>query len=331
MSLVNTFYPRLLGDIGGTNARFAWKENADSRLTHLATYRCRDYDGLEALIRQYLIEHCAANPVGCAFGVANPVNGDTVRMTNLDWSFSISLLQKALSLRRLLVLNDFTALAMSVPELARTEVREIGSGLRIRGAPIAVIGPGTGLGVSGLIQVGTTIHALSGEGGHVTLASTTEFEGSVVNRLRTRFGHASAERAVSGPGLANLYQAVCEIHGTLNRKLTPEEILVFAQDRSDQQCIRALDLFFSFLGDVSGDLALTLGARGGVFIGGGIVPRVIQDLERSSFRERFESKGRFRDYLHGIPTFVINALVPPALIGASLALDQMLEHEAGWS
>jgi glucokinase len=328
LSLVNAFYPRLLGDIGGTHARFAWKAHGHSPLTELVTYACRDYEGLEAVIRRYLSEHTDDAPLGCALGIANPVSGDLVRMTNLDWSFSISSLQKALSLRRLLVINDFTALAMSLPSLGGKNFKQIGRGIREPGAPIALIGPGTGLGVSGLLQAGPDMQAISGEGGHVGLAATTDFEIAIVKALRLQFGHASAERALSGPGLVNLYHAVCEQEGIVGRTLEAPEIVALAQDQSDRQCACALDLFFSFLGDVSGDLALTLGARGGLFIGGGIVPRMIRNLERSSFRERFESKGRFREYLSGIPTFVIDAPVPPALEGASIAFDHLLAQEA---
>ena len=317
-------YPRLLGDIGGTNARFAWQARADAPLTDVAGYLCDEHDGLQTAIRQYLFAHDKSAPRGCAIAIANPITGDTVRMTNHHWSFSISSLQRELGIERLAVINDFTAVALSLPALTEADLRQIGPGTAVTGAPLAVLGPGTGLGVSGLLVAAPgNFVPITGEGGHVTLAAGDDREAAVLQWLRHRFGHASAERALSGPGLVNLYEAACSLSGQTASAFEPAEVIARAGNGrgSDGACVAALELFCNFLGSVAGDLALTLGARGGVYVGGGIAPRLTAEIARSSFRERFESKGRFRDYLAAIPTFIIDVNVSPALVGATRALD----------
>jgi glucokinase len=249
-------------------------------------------------------------------------------MTNHHWSFSIEAMRISLNLSRFLVLNDFTALALSLPLLAPAELRQVGGGQAVAGAPIGLIGPGTGLGVSGLwagLAAGGRGSALpiNGEGGHVTLAAADVSEEAVVALLRERFGHCSAERAVSGPGLVNLYQALCRLDAAAPEALGAAAISERAQAGSDARCVRAVALFFSFLGNVAGNLALTLGARGGIYIGGGIVPRLGGLIDHSLFRQRFEQKGRFGDYLAAVPTYVLHTSLSPALTGAARALDEL--------
>ena len=315
-------FPRLLGDIGGTHARFAWQDRSDAEPSALATYLCAEYETPLAAIRQYLAEHGHGKARWCAIGIANPVTGDRVQMTNHHWSFSISQLRQDLALERLVVINDFTALALSLPVLDASELRQIGRGTATTGAAIAVLGAGTGLGVSGLVPApGGVLVPINGEGGHVTLAADNEMEAAVVQHLRQRFGHASAERALSGPGLVNLYEAACALTGKEPLVLRPAEVITHARDGTEPGCAEALQLFCGLLGSVAGNLALTLGARGGVYIGGGIAPRMLAEIEGSSFRARFEAKGRFERYLRDIPTLVITTETSPALIGASRALD----------
>jgi glucokinase len=263
-------------------------------------------------------------PASCAIGIANPVLGDHVQMTNHHWSFSVSQLQRELGVQRLRIINDFTALALALPVLDPSELRQVGGGQAVKGGPIGLVGPGTGLGVSGLVPSvrEQTAVPLDGEGGHVTLAATNEREDQVVAVLRRRFGHASAERAVSGQGLENLYRALCELDGGGAPALVAPEITTRAL-AGDPRCAEVLDLFFSFLGTVAGNLALSMGARGGVYIGGGIVPKLGDAIDRSRFRSSFEQKGRMTSYLAGIPTWVIQAEVSPALVGAARALDAL--------
>jgi glucokinase len=312
-------HPRLLGDIGGTHARFAWQPRPGAPLEALATLRCAEHASLTDAMAQYLATSGLPSPQACALGIANPVTGDEVRMTNHDWHFSVRALQQTLKLTRLLVINDFEALALALPTLTDADLEAVGGGRPDPASVCAVIGPGTGLGVAGLLPDG--VRAVTGEGGHVTLAAHDDHEAAVVAWLRHRFGHASAERAVSGPGLVNLYEAVSALSGSPAEALKPPDVVDRALAGSDPACVQAIDLFCSFLGSVAGNLALTLGARGGVYIGGGMVPRLGAAFAMSRFRARFEAKGRFAEYLAAIPTWVIRTDQSPALAGAGRALD----------
>jgi glucokinase len=318
-------FPRLVGDVGGTFARFAMVFQADGPVQAMARYRCDHHATLWDALQQYLAEHAKATPRACAIGVATAVTGDEVRLTNHPWRFSIRELQAHLGVERLLVLNDFSALALSLPQLPADELWQVGGGVAVAGAPIALLGPGTGLGVSGLVPMpgGRGYVPISGEGGHVTMGGFDADEAVVLHRLHQQFGHASAERALSGPGLENLHRAVCAEAGRIAPALSAAQVTQAALVGTDADCEKALSIFCNLLGNVAGNLALTLGARGGVYIGGGIVPQLGNWFARSSFRERFESKGRFRDYLSAIPTWVVRSDVSPALIGACRALDDV--------
>lgn len=318
-------FPRLVGDIGGTNARFAWIESDRASLTDINTLPCAAYPSLVDAVRDYLTKRGRGQPRWCAIGIANPVMGDHVQMTNHHWSFSISQAKADLGFERFLVINDFTALALSLPALAASDLRQVGSGIAVAGAPLALLGAGTGLGVSGLLPAGAGHRAIpiNGEGGHVTLAAIDEREQQVVSILRRRFGHASAERALSGPGIENLHQAMCELAGETARAMTAAQITEHAGAGTDVRCVEAMDLFFSFLGTIAGNLALSLGSLGGLYIGGGIVPRLGHAIDASRFRQSFESKGRLRHYVEQIPTFVVQSKVSPGLIGAAQALDDL--------
>jgi glucokinase len=316
-------YPRLLGDIGGTNARWAWQESADADLQDISVQPCVASTSLQDSALQYLIAHDKQAPRWAGIGVATSVTGDDVRFTNSSWQFSISGFQKALSLERCLVINDFTALALSLPILKPTDVRAIGSGSAVVGSTIALLGPGTGLGVSGLVPDSDGhCTALAGEGGHVTLAANDDSQANLLGILRKKFQHVSAERVLSGAGLVNLYQAVCAMQGCIARDLQPADVTDGAIAGTDAQCALAVRYFTQFLGNVAANLALTLGSHGGVYIGGGIVPRLGASFDDALFRESFEDKGRYRDLLAAIPVWVITASTP-ALLGASHALDTL--------
>ena len=321
---VNQSFPRLLGDIGGTHARWAWQESADAALQDVSVQACRASPTLLDSARTYLTATGHAQPHSAGIGIATAVTGDVVHMTNNPWTFSINELKQSLGLKHCLLLNDFTALALSLPALAASELRSVGGGVAVAGAPIALIGPGTGLGVSGLLRsAGGQYCPLSGEGGHATLAAADERESALLSVLRGRFGHVSAERLLSGPGLVELYRASCELHGRTARNLTPAEVSAAALDASDPDCIASVHHFAAFLGTVAGNLALTLGALGGLYIGGGVVPRLGAAFDEALFRQRFEDKGRYQDYLRAIPCWIITASAP-ALLGASRALDLLV-------
>ncbi len=317
-------YPRLVADVGGTHARFGWVGEPGAAMSRTGTYACADFSGLDAVIACYLDEHAESrSPAAAAIAVAVPVDRDRLTMTNRAWTFSIPALARTLGLERLVVLNDYAALALALPMLAAHELRQVGGGVAVEGAPLVVLGPGTGLGVSGLLRSGALLLPVPGDGGHATLASADAAEDRIIESLRRRFGHVSAERALSGEGLVNLYRAHCEIAGRDPEALMAAEITACDRAGSDIACRAAVDLFFAFLGSVAGNLALTLGALGGVYIGGGIVPRLGERIARSPFRERFESKGRYRAWLAAIPCWLIDAGTAPALRGANRALDQV--------
>lgn len=318
---MNQGYPRLLGDIGGTNARWAWQASAGAALEDVSVQPCEDSGSIEESATRYLQSHGRSNPVWAGIGIATAVAGDEVRLTNSHWRFSIAAFQKTMALQRCLVVNDFTALALSLPALTAADLCAVGGGAPVAGAAIALLGPGTGLGVSGLVPDATgSYSALSGEGGHVTLSASDDKEASLLAILRKKFHHVSAERVLSGAGLVNLYQALCALEGLVPRDLAPADVTDAAIARTDAQCVQAVAYFTRFLGHVAGNLALTLGSLGGVYIGGGVVPRLGDAFDALAFRQCFEDKGRYREWLAALPVWVITASTP-ALIGASRALD----------
>jgi len=317
-------YPRLLGDIGGTNARFGWQALEGATISQVQVLPCAEHASLLEAVQSYLLQQGLKAPDCAAFGIANPVTSDQVAMTNHHWRFSVSALREGLGLARFLLLNDFTALALSLTQLPPTEKHAVGGGHAAPDAAIGLIGPGTGLGVSGLLPLGYQNKwvPISGEGGHVSLGAANALEFAAIELLRKRYGHVSAERVISGAGLVDLYHALCELKDGQGREITtPAEVLARAQQRPASTANEALDMFCGFLGSVAGDLALTLGARGGIYIGGGVVPRLGERFAASPFRARFEDKGRFKAYLQAIPTWVIDSPVSPALQGASQALS----------
>jgi glucokinase len=316
-------HPRLVGDIGGTNARFAIVAAPGAQPTHVRNLACADHAGAEEAIRDYLALEGLAVPPVAAFGIANPITGDRVSMTNHHWTFSVEALRDGLGLERLLVINDFTALALSLPQLQPHERRQVGGGRALQGHAIGLLGAGTGLGISGLVPCGDAHSPLEGEGGHVTLPACNAREARIIAMLAERYGHVSAERILSGPGLVALHDAIRTLDGEPALELTGADISVRGLAGSCPICVETLHTFCAMLGTVAGDLALTLGARSGVYIGGGIVPRLGAFFADSAFRRRFEDKGRFSAYLANIPTYVIDAPCP-ALLGAAHALDTPL-------
>jgi glucokinase len=316
--------PRLLADIGGTNSRFGWQAASGASISDVMALPCAKYASLADAMVDYLCLLGRSAPPACSIAIATAIVGDTVAMTNHPWKFSIAALRSRFSFERMKVLNDFTALALALPSLHAEELRKVGGGPPVPASAIGLIGPGTGLGVSGLLPDGRGGWVpLNGEGGHVTLAGCSDLERVVLQQIGDRYGHASAERVVSGQGLADIHRAVraLDAPGAPAIELDAAAVTAGALSGDDPICNAALDLFCGYLGTVAGNLALTLGARGGLYIGGGIVPRLGDRFNRSPFRTRFETKGRFRAYLAEMPVFVIDAAHSPALLGASRALD----------
>lgn len=319
----STSSARLLADIGGTHARFAWQAGAGAPIEHVRVLRVAEHPSLQHAMRSYLGERGDVQPGAAAIAMANPVTGDAVRMTNHDWSFSQAALQAEFGLHTLRVLNDFTALALALPHLPASELRQVGGGRAQPDAALGLLGAGTGLGVSGLLPDGRGGWVpIQGEGGHVTLPALTPRERLVMDGFHRRHGRASAERMLSGPGLLDTFGLLCEADRASTAGLDSAAAVSEAgMAGTHAQAKEALNMFCALLGVVAGDLALTLGARGGVYVGGGIVPRLGAWFDASPFRERFEAKGRFQGYLAAIPVWVITAAQSPALLGASHALD----------
>lgn len=314
---------RLLADVGGTNARFGWQAGPGAPVGDIQVLQVADHARIEDAIRQYLDGLGRGIPGAAAIAIANPITGDQVHMTNAAWSFSQAAVKAEFSFRTFRLLNDFTALALALPDLPANELRQVGGISPAPRGPIALIGAGTGLGVSGLVPVGDAGWVpLSGEGGHVTLPAVAARERLVMDGLAQRYGHASAERLVCGQGLYDAFGLLCHADKAEPGAITSAaEVTAAALKARHPQAVEALTMFCAMLGTVAGNLALTLGAHGGVYVGGGIVPRLGTWFDSSPFRERFEAKGRFKQYLAPIPVWVITSAESPALLGAARSLD----------
>lgn len=315
-------WPRLVADIGGTNARFAL-ETAPQQIEKVEVLPCNDYDTVVDAIREYLSR--VGNPTisHASIAIANPILGDWMQMTNHHWAFSIETTRQALHLENLILLNDFTAQALAITKMPKEELVQIGGFKKVPDAPKAVIGPGTGLGVSGLIPSKSGWVPLAGEGGHVSFAPFDDAEIMIWQYAKKKYGHVSAERFLSGAGLVLIHETLAAREGVKRQKLTPAEISDRALSGSSPLCRLTLDIFCAMLGTVSSNLALTLGASGGVYLCGGIIPRFIDYFKNSPFRNRFESKGRFDAYLAAIPVYIVLSKYP-GISGAAVALANHL-------
>jgi glucokinase len=315
--------PRLLADVGGTNARFAL-ERARGQIDTIQVFPCADHAGFADVVEAYF-DACGHPAVRhAAIAIANPVNGDEVKMTNHQWGFSIEATRRRLNLDTLLVVNDFTALAMALPHLEKKHCEQIGGGKARPDGVTGLVGAGTGLGVGGLIPSEGRWIALGSEGGHVSFSPFDEREIAVLQYCWRTYPHVSAERLVSGPGIELIYQALAARRGDANPEtLDTAEIVKRALAGADPLCMEVIDCFCAMLGTIAANVAVTLGALGGMYIGGGIVPRLMEYFAASPFRARFESKGRFGDYLAQIPTYVITAPYP-AFVGVAAILAEHL-------
>src|SRR6201991_4851719 len=275
--------PRLLADIGGTNARFAL-EYAPGEIGSVQVYPCAEYPGVAEVIKKYLKDSKIGRVNHAAIAIANPVDGDQVSMTNHDWSFSIEATRRALGFDTLLVVNDFTALAMALPGLTDQQRVQVGGGARRPNSVIGLLGPGTGMGVSGLIPADDRWIALGSEGGHASFAPSDEREDLVLHYARKKWSHVSFERVAAGPGIEIIYRALA----ARDKKRVPatlevSEIVKKGLD-GDALAAETIDVFCGILGTFAGNIAVTLGALGGIYIGGGVVPRLGEFLAKSAFR-----------------------------------------------
>jgi glucokinase len=317
----------LLADIGGTNARFALADcDAAAPLLpdSVREFKVVDFPSLADAAHHYL-EQTGTSASNGVFAVAGRVDGDEARITNHPWVISLSRTRQALGFSDLQLINDFGAQAMAVSLLGTEDVVPVG-GVPWTPAPLsvprtyAVIGPGTGLGVGGLLIRNGHRYPLDSEGGHVSFPPGTPEEAAVLEELSRQFGRVSNERLICGPGLVNLHRALRAIAGLDPGMLDPSDITAGAAG-GDPFCIHTLDVFCAIFGAIAGDLVLTLGAWDGAFLAGGMVPRLLENLQHSGFRQRFEHKGRFSPLMARVPTLAIVHPHPGLLGAAALALE----------
>lgn len=310
----------LIGDIGGTNARFAiWENDA---LHSVRVFPTADYTSPEHAIGVYMADlKLQKGDIGAAcLAVAGPVDGDEFRFTNSHWRLSRQAFCKTLQVEQLLLINDFTAMALGMTRLQPDEYQLVCEGQADPARPAVVIGPGTGLGVGTLIGQRNGWVALPGEGGHVDLPVGSPREAQLRAHIEAQIGHVSAETILSGGGLLRLYQTVCEVDGHEPSCTSPAEVTE-AGLAGEPVARETLEQFCRFLGRVAGNNVLTVGGRGGVYIVGGVIPRFLDIFMQSGFAESFADKGCMSDYFKGIPVWVVTAEFS-GLLGAGVALQQ---------
>ena len=310
----------LIGDIGGTNARFALSDPRQPGFNDERTLQCAEFGSADDAIRQYLKDVGAHSPDVICLAAAGPIVDQRVRFTNNPWTIASAELAEHFGIGKVRLLNDFEAIAYSIPFLTEDDCLPFGlpeaGPLDAEHYTVGIIGPGTGLGSVGLRKHGDLLIPIAGEASHGGFAPESQVQIDMLSALRERYDRVSAERFVSGPGLENIYWALCRIHGEQKPQLKAAEIFAKAADRSDPRAAEAVQMFFEMLGQVAGDFALALGAKDGIFIAGGIVRRYPDMLENSRFRSGFEAKGRHRSLMERIPTKLI-LHEQPGLLGAS--------------
>ncbi|MGI9284676.1 MAG: glucokinase [Pseudomonadales bacterium] len=314
-------FPYIVADVGGTNARFGLVTGKDATTAGFEICERRSLDGsafdsFESCLHAYLASLGSIRPVSACIAIAGPISGDRVLMTNRNWQFSRSGLRQRLQLDRLEVVNDFAALAYSTLYIGASDLRIIQDGVSVSDTPRAIVGPGTGLGVAALVPTPVGWQPVPGEGGHIAFSPPKGKEAQILEIVRQEVDHVSAETLLSGPGLTRLHHALAVAHGREVESLTAEQITTRAIADTDATCRETLGVFCHLLGSIAGDFALIYGARGGAYIGGGILPRIEGILAESTFLEGFQSKGLMSGYLAHIPIYLIKG-DSPALIGAA--------------
>ena len=311
----------LVGDIGGTNARFALWEN--EQLSSVCVLATADYASPEEAIKVYLkgLDLTLGAVGAVCLSVAGPVGGDEFRFTNNHWRLSRSAFCQTLLIDHLLLINDFSAMALGMTRLQPEDVRQVCPGIADPARPAVVIGPGTGLGVGTLLNLGDgQWMALPGEGGHVDLPMSNPREVQLWQHIYNEIGHVSAESILSGSGLPRVYRAICAVDGH-TPVIDSDRAITAAALAGEPVALQVLEQFSCWLGRVAGNNVLTVGGRGGVYIVGGVIPRFAEIFLNSGFARSFADKGCMSDYLKGIPVWLVTAPYP-GLIGAGVALQQ---------
>ncbi len=306
----------LAGDIGGTNARFVLFVDGVYQPETFHAIPVADYSDLADVVEAYLQKVGKHAIDQAAFSVASTADyRDEINLTNAELRFSISGLRRRFSLRRAKVVNDFTAAALGVISLSDDSLYQLHQGAEDHNGPRAVIGPGTGLGVSGLLHTGEYWLPLQGQGGHVTMGAQDDRELVILKQMVSEFGHVSAERYLSGTGIVNVYESICAVEKSPLVYQRAEQISSAAIDGSCPICSEVMNLFCKYLGVVSGDLAVTLGSTGGIYLAGGIVPKLGDFFIESGFLDNLHNKGRFSEFVAAMPVWLVTG-GEPALYGA---------------
>ncbi len=321
----STIFPFVVADIGGTNARFGLatgEKDQNNRfiIEQQNVYPCAEFENFELVFKEYLTL-IGKHQYAC-IAIAAPIVGDKVGMTNLNWVFSVEELCKQNNMNEIHVINDFGALAYSTLYLQSDELKTIYAGNKKsqtnQTQSRAIIGPGTGLGIAGLLSTNSGWHPVCGEGGHVSFAALDtlqiQLREALLSILKTQ--HLSIENLLSGPGLVNLYRAVCKVNNTKEKNYSATDISARAKQKSDTNCVAALKLFTQILGASAGDIALTYGAFGGIYLSGGILPKIINDMDAELLISNYLNKGVKQDLLKTIPIYLVSAPMP-ALTGAA--------------
>ena len=308
----------LIGDIGGTNARFALANQTHPGFHDVIELKCKDFETSSDAIRHYLNEAGIKAPDAICLAAAGPLVDHSIKVTNNHWNLSTASLASEFDLDAVRLVNDFEAIAYSIPFIGPEDRKAVGippgPDLEKRDFNVAILGPGTGLGVAGLAARDGALFAVTGEGGHVGFAPETAQQSEILAILRRRFQRVSAERLVAGSGIENIYSALQELDGRTPQ--TRSAAAIFSTAEGSATAAEAVRMFFEILGQVAGDLALTLGAFDGVYIAGGIAKRYPDLLSEGTFRNAFMAKGRHRHIMERIPTYLITH-PQPGLLGAS--------------
>jgi len=309
----------LIADVGGTNIRIALLDGQAQH--HLECFKCDDFDSLEAVVSQYLSNKNEVTVADACFGIAGPVHGEIFTMTNLGWTFSVASLKDAIGFNNVHFINDYTAISMSIPQLKDDDLSTLYAADGEPDAPRIICGPGTGLGVAQLIKVDGYYECISGEGGHAEFAPNSLRQLNVLAALMAKFEHVSVERLLSGQGIVNIYQALALTDKIDPQQFDASQISQRFIKKSDALCVETMELFCDVLAQYLGNMVITSGAFGGVYIAGGIMPRIFQHIDKERFINSYSRKGRFKDYVLRAPIYLITQ-AQPGLIGASVYLSQ---------
>ncbi|MGL4488563.1 MAG: glucokinase [Rhizobiaceae bacterium] len=298
-------FPVLVGDIGGTNARFALIETPRSEPRSFGNVQTADFANIDLAIRDAILPQTTLRPKTAILAIAGPISGDEIELTNCPWVVRPFVMMEMLGLKDIVVINDFEAQALAVASLGKEHLAQIGGGEPDDNASRVVLGPGTGLGVAGLVRTGESWLPIPGEGGHVDMGPRTPRDYQIFPHIELLEGRISGEQILCGRGLVSLYRAICEADGLAPVHNTPKEVTEAAFSGNDKAASEAIELFATYLGRLAGDLALVFMARGGVYLSGGIAQKIISVLQNGGMRAAFDDKAPHSEFMRSLPVFVV--------------------------